>query len=351
MSMNETQLTSRQEKILSLLSTQPISRVELAQKLSNLYQPSKTTLYRDLKKLQSLGLVKSIGQSKSIKYISLENPLVKQVSLQSYFETDSTLRHQTKTSFDFEVFEHLVEIINDREEDELSLTLKNLSVQQTKLDPTIFKRELERFIIEFSWKSSHIEGNTYTLLETEILIKQHKAAVGRSKYETNMVLNHKQALDYILEHSQEFKQLTLVKILTLHNLLTQDLNISQGIRRQPVAITGTNYVPLTNSTSLQVALEKTITVINQVKFPVSKALIAVSMVAYIQPFADGNKRTSRVLANAILIAYDLYPLSYRNTDELEYLKAVLLFYEQNNLYHLKRIFLEQLEFATNNYFQ
>jgi len=81
-----------------------------------------------------------------------------------------------------------------------------------------------------------------------------------------------------------------------------------------------------------------------------KALVAACMIAYLQPFADGNKRTSRMLADAILLAHDYFPLSYRSVDVNEYRRAMIIFYEQNNLYHFKRIFLEQLEFAVNDYF-
>ena len=80
-------------------------------------------------------------------------------------------------------------------------------------------------------------------------------------------------------------------------------------------------------------------------------MIASVMIAYIQPFNDGNKRTARTLSNAILLAHDFFPLSYRNVDINEYRKALILFYEQNNLYHFKKIFLGQLEFALNNYFR
>ena len=74
-------------------------------------------------------------------------------------------------------------------------------------------------------------------------------------------------------------------------------------------------------------------------------------IAYLQPFVDGNKRTSRTLANAILIAHNLCPLSYRDIDIIEYIKAVILFYETNNIYHFKRIFVNQFNFSINNYFQ
>ena len=74
------------------------------------------------------------------------------------------------------------------------------------------------------------------------------------------------------------------------------------------------------------------------------------MISYLQPFVDGNKRTARMVSNAILLANGYYPLSYRSVDEVEFKKALILFYEQNNLFHLKRIFLDQLQFAIQQYF-
>ncbi len=90
---------------------------------------------------------------------------------------------------------------------------------------------------------------------------------------------------------------------------------------------------------------------NQIDFPLTKALLMALMIAYLQPFVDGNKRTGRTLANAILIAHDVYPLSYRDVEIIEYIKAMILFYETNNVYHFKRIFVDQFNFSVNNYFQ
>ena len=84
--------------------------------------------------------------------------------------------------------------------------------------------------------------------------------------------------------------------------------------------------------------------------PIEKALIAVLMIAYIQPFEDGNKRTSRILGNALLLASDYCPLSYRSVDEVEYKKAIIMFYEQNNATYFKKLFLEQYRQAVKKYF-
>ncbi|MFH0942606.1 MAG: Fic family protein [Candidatus Beckwithbacteria bacterium] len=343
--MNDTQIFKRQQVILNFLSKTPVARSEIERKIQDQYPVAKLTVIRDLKVLTDQGKIKTQGVGKSTTYISLQNPLEKFIDLHRYFSQNSTLRTGVKTSFDFGVFNYLNSL------DGLEIKLLKLSVQEKKLDPTIFKREIERFTVEFSWKSSRIEGNTYSLSETDILIRQMKEAEGHPREEAVMILNHKEAIDYILKNRAEFQKLTMDKVLKLHELLVQDLGISVTIRNNPVAITGTRYLPLFERDSIIKALEQTVELVNKVKSPLLKAFIASFMIAYIQPFSDGNKRTGRVLTNAILIAYDLYPISYRDVKEIDYLEAMLLFYEQNNLYHLKQMFLEQLEFSQENYFR
>ena len=96
---------------------------------------------------------------------------------------------------------------------------------------------------------------------------------------------------------------------------------------------------------------KLVEAVNKSEYPLEKALIIMSVLAYIQPFADGNKRTSRMLANAILVAFDYYPISYRVVDEIEYKHAIINFYEQNSLYEIKKILISQYKFAIENYFR
>jgi len=165
-----------------------------------------------------------------------------------------------------------------------------------------------------------------------------------------MILNHKDAFKIIVDNRNEFKILSLSVIMELHNSLTKELSITSGIRKQAVGITGTTYKPLDNEWQIKEALEKLIQIVNTVNYPLEKALITASMLSYIQPFTDGNKRTSRMLANAILMAYDYFPLSYRSIDENKYKEALILFYETNNLYFIKQLFLEQYFFAINTYF-
>ncbi|MEK7591780.1 MAG: Fic family protein, partial [Patescibacteria group bacterium] len=228
---------------------------------------------------------------------------------------------------------------------------KDLSVQLSRLDHTIAKKELERFIIELAWKSSRIEGNTYSLLETETLIKTRREAAGHTKEEAIMILNHKSAFDTIMANRDTFKIVNLSDITQLHAILTKDMDVSPGIRKHPVGITGSLFRPLDNEWQICEALEKLIDIVNSTTYPLEKALIIIAVVAYIQAFTDGNKRTSRMLANAVLMAYDYYPISYRVVDENEYKQAMIHFYEQNSLYDIKKILIAQYEFAIDTYFR
>lgn len=349
--MNETQIFRRRQAILSALTPAALSRTALAAKLKTNWRMAKPTLVRDLTALIDQGLVKKQGVGKSTVYVSLLNPLLKFIDRKRYFANNSQTRAKVKLGFDFNVFRHLDNLFTVTELAGLEKKLLHLSVQEKRLEPVIFKRELERFIVEFSWKSSRIEGNTYTLLETDILIRQMKEAEGHSREEAMMILNHKAVVEHILNHRSEFRRLTLAKVIKLHQILTSGLGVGVPVRNHPVAITGTPYRPLPEADSLTKALQQTIDSINRAQLPLTKALIASFMIAYIQPFSDGNKRTGRVLTNAILIAHDLYPLSYRDVPEIDYLESMVIFYEQNNLYHLKRIFTEQLEFSRTNYFR
>ena len=351
--MNETNLTHRQNFILNVVNeSSGIGRLDIEHRAGSLYPASKPTIARDLSFLVRKRIIRVEGRGKSTVYLPLAiNPLIKYFDLDQYFALDPDKRVGARKTFDFSVFDHLNHLFTKDEIRSVEKINKKFSEAIGKLKQDIYLKELERFIIELSWKSSQIEGNTYSLLETEALIKQSIEAKGHSREEAVMILNHKRAFESILEARDDYKNMTLSKITQLHNVLVKGLSISAGIREQAVGITGTVYKPLDNKWQIHEALEKLVAVINQATYPLEKALIANPMISYIQPFSDGNKRTGRMLSNAILLAHDFFPLSYRSVDETTYKKALILFYEQGSIYHLKRIFSEQYGFALNTYFQ
>ncbi len=350
--MNETQLTPRQSFILNIVNEgNGIGRIEIEKRLRSLYPVSKPTIARDLALLVRKKLVKIKGRSIATIYLPLlKNPLLNYFDLEHYFALEPDQRTGAKRHFDFSIFSHLRGVLTNDEIEALEKQNRGFQEATTSLDQTIYLKELERFVIELSWKSSKIEGNTYSLLETETLIKESVEASGRSKAEAIMILNHKKAFESILEGRKDYEKISLTKITQLHGALVKDLSISKGIREQAVGITGTVYKPLDNMWQIVEALEKLADAINKSEYPLEKALIASTMISYIQPFSDGNKRTGRMLANAILLAHDFFPLSYRSVDEDSYKKALILFYEQGSIYHLKKIFIDQYQFALGTYF-
>ena len=213
----------------------------------------------------------------------------------------------------------------------------------------IQKKELERLIIELAWKSSKIEGNTYTLLDTEKLILERKEAPGHDKKETQMILNHKDAFIFIRENLSFFRELTRTNLEKLHSILVKDLSVHFGLRASPVGVLGSKYQPLDNSYQIAEAVEALCRAVAGMETPYDKALSALLGISYIQPFEDGNKRVSRLMANALLLAHGCAPLSYRSVDENEYREAILAFYEINSLLPFKKIFIAQYEFASAHY--
>ena len=165
-----------------------------------------------------------------------------------------------------------------------------------------------------------------------------------------MLLNHKEALDFILSHQDFVKPLSIARIEDLHSLLTKDLKIGRNIRKRRVGISGTNYKPLDNEFQIREALQAMCNLVNGKTNVFEKALLVLVLISYIQPFEDGNKRTARIISNAILMNEGYCPLSFRTVDSIDYKKAMLIFYEQNNITSFKRIFIDQFEFAVKTYF-
>ena len=220
----------------------------------------------------------------------------------------------------------------------------------SEMNDTEYRKEMERLGIALSWKSSQIEGNTYSLLETERLLREKETASGKTKDEAIMLLNHKDALDFILDVPDYLQPLKVNRIEDIHSILTKELGVERNIRHRRVGITGTNYRPLDNEFQIREALEDSVRLINSKSVVFDKALLALVLLSYIQAFTDGNKRTARIVSNGILIANGYCPISFRTVDSIDYKKAMLLFYEQNNIAAFKRIFIDQFLFAVKTYF-
>lgn len=311
------------------------------------------TVKRVLSQLSQNEKISIIGKGKNTKYRWSEHfNLFKDIDVVQYFEKEIDERNILQQfNFDiFRIFDQLHSIFSNDEISKLASLKSTFEKKILSLNKLQWAKEMERLAIDLSWKSSQIEGNTYSLLETEILLKEKHTASGKTKDEAIMLLNHKEAIDFVIENPDYFNLLNTSKIEDIHRILTKDLEINKNVRRHQVGISGTNYKPLDNEFLIKEALEKMCNTINLKSNPFEKAFLSVLLISYIQPFVDGNKRTSRIVSNSILLNYNLCPLSYRTVNSLEYKKAMLLFYEQNSIQAFKNIFIEQFAFAVNTYF-
>ena len=294
-----------------------------------------------------------LGKGKVTKYsISATYELLEPIDIEKYYEKEIDDR-KIKKEFNFSVISEVLTNNSVFTTDEITI-LNELQKIFTKnisnLNKTEYIKEFERLAIDLSWKSSQIEGNTYSLLETEKLLKEKQTAAGKTKEEATMLLNHKKALDFIIENPDYLYPLTISKIEDIHSILTKELHVERNLRKRRVGISGTNYRPLDNQFQIEEALIKTCELINKKENIFEKSLLALVLISYIQPFMDGNKRTARIVSNAILINEKYCPISFRTVDSIDYKKAMLLFYEQNNISHFKNIYINQFKFAVDTYF-
>lgn len=311
---------------------------------------SLVTVKRMLSSLVKKDVLNVSGTGPSTAYtLSVMGRLFADVDAYEYCNHDPDTR-QGKRTYTDDLFKNLPDtVFTDDEMAQLEEATAVFRTRSKRLSPTLAKKELERLIIELSWKSSRIEGNTYTLLDTERLILESKEAAGHSKDEAHMILNHKDAFLFVRDEIALHKHLTRTHVENMHGLLVKDMRVEKGLRKGPVGIVGSVYMPLDVVSRIEEAMDDLFAAVSRLHMPYGKALLILLGISYIQPFADGNKRTARLAANAVLLAHGCAPLSYRSVDEEMYREATLVFYELNSLVPFKKLFIEQYDFAARNY--
>ena len=315
--------------------------------------PSDSTMKRLLSAAVKEGNIETAGRGPATKYkFTPQAHVTMPLDLATYFNKDIDER-EVQESFNFDLIRDVlpkVEIFTKEELEVLNAAQMEFGKNTEGMTELEYRKEMERLGVDLSWKSSQIEGNTYSLLETERLLKDKQTASGKTKEEAIMLLNHKDALDFVLDAPDYLKELSVHRIEDLHSILTKELEVDRNIRHRRVGITGTNYRPLDNEFQIREALEDTCTLVNGKDNVFEKAILTLVLLSYIQAFVDGNKRTARITSNAILIANGYCPISFRTVDSIDYKKAMLMFYEQNNIAAFKKIFIEQFLFAVKTYF-
>lgn len=343
---------SPKEKTLAYIAKNPsLSSKEVYDGLDS--DIAYATIKRTLKQLLQENLIVTEGKGKGTRYfISPSYKLLYPISVNEYFKLEQDQRN-INGDFNLSLINDILantKLFTTDEQQHLAALHEQFQRNVSSLSPVEYSKEQERLAIDLSWKSSQIEGNTYSLLETERLLREKETAEGKPKDDATMLLNHKEALNFIIEHPDYVVPLTVSRIEDIHSILIRDLGVNRNIRSGRVGITGTNYRPLDNEHQIREALNDMSDLINTRESAFEKALLALVLLSYIQAFADGNKRTARIISNAILIAHQYCPLSFRTVDSVSYKEAMLIFYEQNNISAFKKIFMDQYEFAVKTYF-
>lgn len=345
-------IDNRRESILNFIKENPSSSSKeihegVIEKLGY------ATVKRILQNLLIENLLVISGKGKGTKYnLSPTFELLHPIVIENYFQKEIDER-KIYNSFNFSLIKETltsVSLFTESENNQLSELQNQYRFKSSQLSENEYKNALERLAIDLSWKSSQIEGNTYSLLETERLIKEKETTAGKTKDEATMLLNHKEVLDFIIANPTFVTPLTISTIESIHSILINELNVDRNIRKHTVGISGTNYKPLDNEFQIKEALEDMCIITNKLENVFEKALLSLVLISYIQPFSDGNKRTARIVSNAILINNNYCPLSFRTVNSIDYKKAMLIFYEQNNISAMKDIFIDQFEFAVKTYF-
>lgn len=345
-------ISTRQQEILEIIMKNGALQSSDIYKdmIDNGKDISLVSIKRDIAEMVKAGTLVAFGAGRYINYnISTAGRVFSEVNAKSYTAIEPDKRFGLD-SYNFNLFSEFPSAIFDSKR----LNLLNSATKEYKnrtkyISNVIAEKELQRLIIELSWKSSRIEGNTYTLLDTEKLILEQKEAPGHDKSEAQMILNHKDAFNFIRENEAEYKSLTIANLEKLHSILVKDMGVKAGLRNSLVGVTGSKYKPLDNKYQIREAVDELASSIAKAQDPYTKAMLALLGISYVQPFEDGNKRTGRLMANAILLAYGCAPLSYRSVDEVDYRNSVLVFYEINSIIPFKKIFIEQYLFAAKNY--
>ena len=206
---------------------------------------------------------------------------------------------------------------------------------------TYAKRILQRLLIDLSWNSSRLEGNTYSLLDTQRLIELGEAAEGRDPFETQMILNHKEAIRFLVDSIDEigFNRYTLCNLhaMLANNLLADERAVGR-LRHIPVGIEGSVFHPLELPQLIEECFDQILGKAAAIQDPFEQSFFLMVHLPYLQPFDDVNKRVSRLAANIPLIKANLSPLSFVDVPRHLYTRAILAVYELQDISLLRDVF-------------
>lgn len=328
---------------------------------------ARRTLQRYLRQLLEEGKAISEGQLRTVKYFptkqgtanGITNPESEHVPLSDRAKDVSQIVSQPLVKR--KIVGYNREFLNSYRPNETAYLTKSQRAQLHKLGTvpigsqpagTYARKILDRLLIDLSWNSSRLEGNTYTLLDTKRLIDFGKEADGKDRIEAQMILNHKDAIEFLVSAADEigFNRYTL---LNLHGLLANNLlpnpKAEGRLRSIEVGIEQSSFQPLNVPQQIEEYFEQILNTAQAIKDPFEQSFFAMVQLPYLQPFDDVNKRVSRLAANIPMIKANLIPLAFLDVPKDLYTQAILAVYELNRIELLRDVFIWAYERSAQRY--
>lgn len=318
---------------------------------------ARRTLQRRLLELQKQGVIEIHGVKSSTEYFLKTSPtriaLSKSAAqLKSKIQEPLTVRKPVgyKTDFLFSYQPNKTFYLSEKIRAHL---LEQGQQFHQKLEPgTYAKRILHRLLIDLSWNSSRLEGNTYSFLETERLIEYGAAPDGKDAAEAQMIMNHKEAIEFMVDQVAD-TGLNKYVVFNIHALLSNNLlsnpRARGRLRQIPVGIGKTVYHPLEIPQVIEDCFQRIIDIANKIKDPFEQAFFLMVQLPYLQPFEDVNKRVSRLVSNIPLMQNNLSPLSFIDVPKDDYISGLLGIYELNNITLMRDVFVWAYERSAQHY--
>ncbi len=217
---------------------------------------------------------------------------------------------------------------------------------------TYAKQVFNRLLIDLSWNSSRLEGNTYSLLETQRLLKLSEIVEGKDLKETQMILNHKEAIEFLVDSANDIG-INRRTILNLHAILSSDLlgdpEACGRVRSIPVGIMHSVYTPPGIPQLIEECFQEILDLASKIQDPFEQAFFLMVQLPYLQPFEDVNNRVSRLAANIPLILHNLSPLSFVDVPLQTYIQGLMGVYELNRIELLREVFVWAYERSCLHY--
>jgi fido (protein-threonine AMPylation protein) len=332
------------------LEPEPISLPELIHRLGEGFK--ERSVRRWLNLLVKEGTVKKMGQKRGTKYIAAGRSNEENGQLSSCFSSASSeaikvvkrpLFERQPVPYADDWFDRYQPNSSYYLEEALREQLLASGLRANGQDPagTYAHQIFNRLIIDLSYNSSRLEGCTYSLLDTERLLLHGDTAEGKLDEEKAMILNHKEAIRYLVDNASKI-EVTRNVICTLHYLLSDGLvetTEAGKVRKHGVRIGGSTYIPFENPEQLEQQLEKIAKKAELIRDPYEQSIFLLVHVSYLQAFADVNKRTARLAANISLIKGNLVPLAFSDVRVDDYMSAMIAIYELQDVRPLVDLFV------------